>query len=172
MTTRKKIIIGFIVIIVFIASTFVVIKGFTKSVSSETKNVENKTNTDVFNEYVNNNNVVDNNKIEDSNVEENNIVDNKTEEDNTNTTEEQIIGKEEEETQEEIKNEEVSKQNNITEAKAKQLVEQVWGQDDTVYYTVANKDEINYYISVNDNSTTSVLAWYTVNIKTGEVTEN
>ena len=60
----------------------------------------------------------------------------------------------------------------ITEKKAIELVKKSWGEDDNIYCVVANKDDNNYYISVNDSSTTSVLAWYTVDIKTGKVSEN
>ena len=181
MTTRTKWIIGIIVILVIIMGIFVgtkIIKNNTEEVFSNTLN---ETNSDVFDKYANTEinetneslNEVNENEIEDNAVE-NNIAENEIPEVNTTKEEENtIVGKEEKETEQEIKNSQSSeKTQKITEKKAIELVKQTWGEDDSVYYTIANKDDKNYYVSVNDNSTTSVLAWYSVDIESGTVTEN
>lgn len=97
----------------------------------------------------NNTTNVINNEIIENNVEQNN-----TEE--TNSTED------------------IVKSKTLTdEEKAKELVKQEWGETDGVYFSIdnINSDE-TYIVSVRDSSTTRVLGWYKVDIKTGEVTVN
>ena len=57
------------------------------------------------------------------------------------------------------------------EDKAKELAKQKWGGSDGVYFSIdnMNSDE-TYVVSVRDSATTKVLEWYTVNIKSGSVT--
>lgn len=53
--------------------------------------------------------------------------------------------------------------------KAIQIVKKKWGNDDSVYFNIQTIDAAgNYVVSVNDKESTSVLEWYTVNVKTGE----
>ena len=56
------------------------------------------------------------------------------------------------------------------EEKAKELAKLRWGGSDGVYFAIdtMNSDE-TYIVSVRDSSTTKVLEWYTVDIKTGTV---
>ncbi len=56
--------------------------------------------------------------------------------------------------------------------KAIALAKKKWGQDDSsVTYKVEEHKGNEYQVSVNDKKTTAALAWYKVNIKTGEVSE-
>src|SRR5574344_1154357 len=54
------------------------------------------------------------------------------------------------------------------EDKAKELAKQKWGGNDGVYFAIdnVNSDE-TYVVSVRDSTTTKVLEWYTIDIKTG-----
>ena len=56
------------------------------------------------------------------------------------------------------------------EEKAKELAKQKWGGNDGVYFAIdtMNSDE-SYVVSVRDSSSTKVLEWYTIDIKTGTV---
>lgn len=179
MSNRTRILIIATVTVVLAIGVGVLVNNITKNVSSDVQEKNNiKNSANIMDKYIENNNTKDDeeeiNEIDNNTTEQNVIQENKVEEQNaTNNVENQTIGKEEEETQKEIEKEEKNNTTkSITEKEAINLVKKEWGEDDTVYFTVANKDSDNYYISVNDNSTTSVLSWYTVNIKTGEVSEN
>jgi len=54
------------------------------------------------------------------------------------------------------------------EEEAKQIVEENWGEDDTVYYSYDGKDEKGrYVICVREKATTKALYRYYVDIETG-----
>ena len=54
------------------------------------------------------------------------------------------------------------------EEKAKKIVEENWGEDDSVYYSYDGKDENgNYIICVRDKATTKALFWYYVDVDAG-----
>ena len=57
------------------------------------------------------------------------------------------------------------------EEKVMELVKNEYGTDQGVTFNIANKDGNIYYVSVNDETTTAVLAWYSVDISTNTVTE-
>ena len=58
------------------------------------------------------------------------------------------------------------------EEKVLELVKNKWGANDsTVSFNIANHDGDNYMVSVNNKETTQVMAWYQVNLSTGEVTQ-
>lgn len=105
-----------------------------------------------------------NNKSENTNKENNsNNEETNNNRDNTTTSNNQnYIG--EEESRDETSN-------TSNEEKALKLAKEKWGEDISVYFTVANKNGNTYNISVNSSETTQVLAWYSVNIETGEVEE-
>ena len=94
---------------------------------------------------------VENNVIEDSN----NIIDNNTNsqvqglEEKTSANDEKIINKKDE---------------------ALRLVEEEWGEDSTVYYTIDNESGNIYSISVRSKATTAVLQEYEVDVTKGIVT--
>ena len=81
------------------------------------------------------------------------------------TSQNQIIGREE---QESIPEEEGP----TDEEKVIELVKKQWGsKDSTVSYNIANHDGNIYMVSVNSKETTEVKAWYQVNLATGETTQ-
>ena len=58
------------------------------------------------------------------------------------------------------------------EQKALALAQNMWGaSDNTVHYQIAKQEGNIYYVSVNDETTTAVLAWYSVDISTNTVTQ-
>lgn len=83
-----------------------------------------------------------------------------------NATEEEInsdyVGAEEQETTNDEKTE---------EEKVVELVKEAYGTEQGVTFNIANKDGNIYHVSVNDNITTAVLAWYNVDIFTETVTQ-
>lgn len=84
---------------------------------------------------------------------------------NVQDTTNQVIGKEEAESANENKG--------MTEAeKAIEIAKGKWGKEDTsVTYAVANHTDNIYVISVTNKETTAVMAWYQVDMTTGEVVE-
>ena len=84
-----------------------------------------------------------------------------------NVTEEEInsdyVGEEEQET---TNNEQTE------EEKVIELVKEAYGTEQGVTFNIANKDGNIYNVSVNDSSTTAVIAWYNVDISTGTVTQS
>lgn len=58
--------------------------------------------------------------------------------------------------------------NESKEEKAKKIVQENWGEDDTVYYSYDGIDANGrYIICVREKSTTKALYWYYVDIETG-----
>ncbi len=177
MKKRTKIIIVSLITIALIVGMSIYIYSTTKDDSSQLEQndiVENSVSEDVNNSENDTKNQIEENITEENVIEENTVNENTVIENNSTSPEQQIVGKEEEETEKEIKDNQAnaSEKLKITEKKAIELVKKSWGEDDSIYCVVANKDDNNYYISVNDSSTTSVLAWYTVDINTGNVSEN
>ena len=58
------------------------------------------------------------------------------------------------------------------EEKVIELAKNTWGpNDNSVTFNIGNREGDIYMVSVNNKETTAVLAWYQVNIATGQVTE-
>lgn len=57
------------------------------------------------------------------------------------------------------------------EEKVIELVKNQYGTDQGVTFNIANKEGNIYHVSVNDEETTAVLRWYTVDISTNTVTQ-
>ena len=57
------------------------------------------------------------------------------------------------------------------EEKVIELVKQEYGTDQGISINIANKDGNIYHVSVNDETTTAVLAWYKVDISNKTVTQ-
>ena len=57
------------------------------------------------------------------------------------------------------------------EEKVIELVKQEYGTDQGISINIANKDGNIYHVSVNDETTTAVLAWYKVDISNNTVTQ-
>ncbi len=56
--------------------------------------------------------------------------------------------------------------------KAIDIVKKDWGEDSSVYFAEDGQTrDGEYVICVRDNNTTSAIAWYTVDIKTGKFTK-
>lgn len=75
--------------------------------------------------------------------------------------------KEENKDEKEIENKEEAKEES-NEEKAKKIVQNNWGEDDTVYYSYDGIDSNgNYIICVREKATTKALYWYYVDVETG-----
>lgn len=77
----------------------------------------------------------------------------------------QVTGREEQES---------SMQNNqkTNEEKVLEIAKKKWGENDSnVYFNIVNHENDIYVVSVNNKNTTAVLAWYQVNVITGQVEE-
>lgn len=95
----------------------------------------------------------------------NNIKNNQQIQQNNQTSQNQIIGREE---QESIPEDEGP----TDEEKVIELVKKQWGsKDSTVSYNIANHEGNIYMVSVNSKETTEVKAWYQVDLATGETTQ-
>lgn len=173
MTNGERFLVGIAIAVLIVVIAVLGFRSIKKNMTETYSNIPDETNSSIFNKYEDNQTSDVSNEINQNTIAnniENTTVENTVKEEKK-VAEEQVTGKEEEETAKEVENtKSTSKQ--ITESKALDLVKKTWGNDDSVYYTIANKDDQNYYVSVNDSSSTSVLAWYSVNIQTGEVKEN
>ena len=110
---------------------------------------ENKTKPTVTNSIENNNEINQENDVK----EENNI-----DKPENIVTEE---NKSEEKPQE-------PENNQKPEEKAKNIVKENWGEDDSVYYSYDGiNSEGKYIICVRDKATTKALYWYYVDVETG-----
>ncbi len=65
----------------------------------------------------------------------------------------------------------ITNEEQTEEQKVMELVKNQYGTDQGVTFNIANKEGSIYHVSVNDAETTVVLAWYTVDISTGTVTQ-
>ena len=165
---KKTIILMIVTIVAFIILVAGMCYGFFFSANKEQE--ENKITQEANVEDVQEeSNVVEEEKEENIIETPNNVSENITVEEpvvqNVPDTGSQIIGKEEAET--------ASENVGLTEEeKAIELVKEKWGaQDTSVAYAVANRDGNIYMISVTNKETTAVLAWYQVNMQTGEVVQ-
>lgn len=101
-----------------------------------------------------------------------NEIENTVEENNTQVENKNEIIPPKEETKKEIQGEEETKQEEKTENKeatALKLVQEEWGEDDSVYYTVDNHSKNIYNVSIRSKESTATVAEYEVNTETGEV---
>lgn len=109
---------------------------------------------------------IEENKISSSNVQEN-----KQENENINkqeNTTETNVNKKEDDNKVEVTTEKTTGESN--EEKAINAVKKAWGSEEGVYFSSMGIDaKGRYIVTVNDSSTSSVYAWYNVNIQTGEV---
>ena len=95
---------------------------------------------------------------------------NKTNEENVVNEENNIIKPENIVTEENKQEEKQQELENIQnpEEKAKAIVKENWGEDDSVYYSYDGiNSEGKYIICVRDKATTKALYWYYVDIETG-----
>lgn len=167
MTNKTKIIIGLIIIVAIIIAIF----GITRN---KTKEETNKTNDEFSNmlEYINEisendievNNTTVENEVEE-NIIQNTIVKNEVINNTTPQVDNDIIGKEEEESNNEntgIDNEKI----------AIDLAKQEWGISVESYDFQAELSSDGIYkVSVINKTDRTVITIYNVNIKTGTVTE-
>lgn len=117
--------------------------------------------------------------VEDNNTNENNVTENVAEENNninnivTQNTTDNEVNEQNVTTQQNT----VSTNNNSElesssdEEKAIDIVKKDWGSEDGVDFKIQTTDSNgNYVVAVYNPDTSAVLAWYTVNPKTGEFT--
>lgn len=122
-----------------------------------------------------NNNVAKNEikaNIEENNISSSNVQEKKPENDSENKQvakpETTVNTPQENNQKEEVSTEKTTGESN--EEKAINAVKKAWGSEDGVYFASMGIDaKGRYIVSVNDSSTSSVYAWYNVNIQTGEV---
>ena len=104
---------------------------------------------------------------EDEKEEENTIKEEVTEDPEANKrgVQTQVTGREEQQSNNQP-NQKTDDQKVIEMAKKK------WGENDsTVSFNIENREGHIFKVSVRNKNTTAALAWYTVNISTGEVTQ-
>lgn len=179
MTNRTKIIIGIVGVVGVIAAGIAVGNTIRNSKPTNSNITENKS---IIDQYFENNleeNEIENNTINETlnDIEENTITENATTntanttniantEKNTNTSSNKIIGKEEQESQQE------NTANNDEETSIK-LAKEEWGINVDAYIFKAEKKEDGIYEVkvINNDANLTEIARYTVNVKTGAVTE-
>lgn len=159
MNKNMKMIIGVIIAIVVVIVAYLGIKYYLndEEVSTNNTNINNSgENMTLIQNSVENN-------IEDNTIQENNVIEN-------NTVENEIANKNNSSAQNTISSNNDSEiEADSDEEKALAIVKEDWGSTDGVYFKVQAIDaDGNYVISVNNEETTAVLEWYTVNPKTGE----
>ncbi len=172
MDKRTKIIIVITSIVVIcllvIAGYFVFKKQNTSVVNGEDENtIIEETNENEI-EQEDTNSLQEDNTIEEENTIEENIINNEISQavqNNQEQPKEQIIGREEQES--------IAQNEGPTdEEKVIELAKNTWGpNDNSVTFNIGNREGDIYMVSVNNKETTAVLAWYQVNIATGQVTE-
>lgn len=130
---------------------------------------QDQTDTNIINE-IDLNETIEEEK-QDENIQNDANAENVVEQNETSTvqpkvTDEQInsdyMGVEEQETTDTAQTE---------EQKVIELVKQEYGTDQGISINIANKDGNIYHVSVNDQRTTAVLAWYKVDIASSTVTQ-
>ena len=139
-----------LVIIVIIAGIVIGINikddNTKETISENHENKNEQENSNIENKTINNN--IENKQEEIKNIVENDV---------TNNTEE-IPEQKEEETLPKTDLE-----------KAIDIVKKDWGEDSSVYFAQDGQTQTGeYIICVRDAQTTNALAWYTVNVDTGE----
>ena len=107
--------------------------------------------------------------IEENNVSASNVQENKQENENKQeSTNKENINEKENNNKEEDTTPKTTGESN--EEKAINAVKKAWGSEEGVYFASMGIDaKGRYIVTVNDSSTSSVYAWYNVNIQTGEV---
>lgn len=113
-------------------------------------------------------NAIENKIIEDNTVTDNTIVENTVSENaaQNNVVVENEVIKEDDETQ----SQDSELQADTDEEKAIAIVKNDWGSTDGYYFKAQPNSDGTYDVSVSDENT-AVLAWYTVNPKTGKFTK-
>ncbi len=159
-----------IIIITIIIIALLIIGGyfiFRKNDTSEVNTEEENTIVEEIDE-----NEIEQEQTNSLDEEKNVIEENLTNSETTQTIqdipeqqESQIIGREEQES--------IAQNEGPTdEEKVIELVKNTWGpNDNSVTFNIGNREGDIYMVSVNNKETTAVLAWYQVNIATGQVTE-
>ena len=172
MTTRTKILIGAIIVLLIISGIVLFIgnRDIDKNKNTGNNILQNET-QDIFNQYINSNETNDTSKNE---VKEN--ATNKTE----NVIEESSIIHGDEAIEKENSYTLVEKEKNsdkvpvtgTDEQRAIALAKNKWGvSDNTVNFNIANHDGKIYYVSVNNSETSAVITWYKINVETEEVSD-
>lgn len=165
MNKTAKIILGIVIAIIVVGGAYFCVEYFFNT--QEASNNTNINNTN-GNMALVENNTVENNVIENDTAIENNVIENSVEENTVDNEENNTV--ETEEVQKKVSSNNDSEiESDSDEEKAISIVKKDWGSTDGVYFKVQAVDANgNYVISVNNEETTQVMEWYTVNPKTGE----
>lgn len=173
MSNKTKIALAIIIILIIILGIYAITKGNKKD-----NIMENKENVFDMNSYLdemdnsakegqlNESNEIENNVIENNEIKNQNTINSdKTIQKNESDSKNQIIGKEEQESN--------NKAEIDLEEKAKQLAKKEWGIDVNSYdYNIIKKiDNNNYQVEVRSKTTTAQIVIYNVNVVTEQVTE-
>lgn len=164
MNKNGKMIMGIVIAVIIIIAVCFGVKAYlgTTDVSTNNTNVNNSNENMALIEndtIENENNVIENNTMQENNTVSNNVVENEITNEVQNNTAKNTVSSN--------NDSEIESEND--EEKALAIVKEDWGSTDGVYFKVQAIDENgNYVISVNNEETTAVLEWYTVNPKTGE----
>lgn len=166
MENKTKIIIAVAVIVAIIIG--IVVYLFLIKDNNEENNEENTIVEEVQENEIDEEDTNSVDEEQENGVEENVANDTVTESNVQQTTQEpqeQIIGREE---QESIN----QNQGPTDEEKVIELAKNKWGANDTtVTFNIMNREGDIYMVSVNNKETTAVMTWYQVNVATGEVTQ-
>lgn len=147
---KKSIIITILVIIAVALAIFL---------TAKLSNIENKENNIISMEKIDETNLVNNENIYVNNNVEENVTNNTAE--NNNNNDNNVI---------ENKNSNSGLSDEITDTedykeKAIRLVQEDWGEDDSVYFDIAEIQENGVYkICVRDKNTTNEVMWYEVDV--------
>lgn len=157
MNKKTKIIIGVLVCLIIVIAVYVsctCCPNFNKNGGTQEVVAMNSLENKILEDNVISNNTIVENAIEE-NVVENNI-----------SAENDVIEDDENETQ----TQDTELQADTDEEKAIAIVKKDWGATDGYYFKAQPNSDGTYDVSVSDENT-AVLAWYTVNPKTGKFTK-
>lgn len=160
MSKKAKFVVGILVGLILVIAAYM---GYTLLSDSDKKeNVKEVVATNVIDNKeleinVITNNVIEENKIEENKIEENVIANNVIEENKVSENKKQEA-------------QDTELKANTDEEKAIAIVKKDWGLTDGFYFKAQPNSDGTYDVSVSDENT-AVLAWYTVNPKTGKFTK-
>ena len=158
----------FLIVIAIIIAIMIVAGIGYLVIDSDKTDVETNNNEVIIEEQEPEEQEVDEENVEDEEKSEENIVAEEVSEDpeaNKRGVQTQVTGREEQQSN--------SQYNQKTDnEKVIEIVKKKWGENDNnVSFNIVNREGHIFRVSVNNKNTTAVLAWYTVNLSTGEVSQ-
>lgn len=150
MSKKAKIVVGILICLIIVIAAFLVYTYLTEF--NKKDNIKEVIATNVVENKILDDNVVVNNVIEENIIENNVIQENNVPEEVTQESQDTEL------------------QTNTDEEKAIAIVKKDWGATEGFYFKAQPNSNGTYDVSVSDENT-AVLAWYTVNPKTGKFTK-